>query len=206
MFTLIFTGVIQIKKEVNMETFKSSAEEVVTSQSWNIDEVHSKIRFSVKHMVIAEVEGQFNKFDFNLINEQEDFSSSQVELIIEAGSVDTRNNDRDNHLRSADFFDVQKFPTIKFTSTSVKKINDEKYKMLGDLTIKDYTKPIELDVTYGGQIKDPWGNTRAGFNVKGSLNRFDYGLKWNNLIETGGAVVGKNINVNCDIEVVKAEE
>ena len=189
-----------------METYKSSAEEVVTSQSWNIDEVHSKIRFSVKHMVIAEVEGQFNKFDFNLINEQEDFSSSQVELIIEAGSVDTRNNDRDNHLRSADFFDVQKFPTIKFTSTSVKKINDEKYKMLGDLTIKDYTKPIELDVTYGGQIKDPWGNTRAGFNVKGSLNRFDYGLKWNNLIETGGAVVGKNINVNCDIEVVKAEE
>ena len=206
MFTLIFTGVIQIKKEVNMETFKSSAEEVVTSQSWNIDGVHSKIRFSVKHMVIAEVEGQFNKFDFNLINEQEDFSSSQVELIIEAGSVDTRNNDRDNHLRSADFFDVEKFPTIKFTSTSVKKINDEKYKMLGDLTIKDYTKPIELDVTYGGQIKDPWGNTRAGFNVKGSLNRFDYGLKWNNLIETGGAVVGKNINVNCDIEVVKAEE
>ncbi|MFZ0454217.1 MAG: YceI family protein [Ignavibacteriaceae bacterium] len=189
-----------------METQKNFAEEVVTSHSWKIDEVHSKIRFSVKHMVIAEVEGQFNKFDFNLSNEGEDFSSSQVELKIEGGSVDTRNNDRDTHLRSADFFDVEKFPAIKFKSTSVEKINDEKYKLLGDLTIKDITKPVELDVTYGGQIKDPWGNIRAGFNVKGSLNRFDYGLKWNNLIETGGAVVGKNININCDIEVVKVEE
>ncbi|MEJ2616016.1 MAG: YceI family protein [Ignavibacteriaceae bacterium] len=189
-----------------METYKSYAEEVVTPQSWKIDEVHSKIRFSVKHMVIAEVEGQFNKFDFNLINEEEDFSSSQVELTIDANSIDTRNNDRDNHLRSSDFFNVENFPTIKFKSTLVKKINDEKYKMLGNLTIKDNTNPIELDVTYGGQIRDPWGNTRAGFNVKGSLNRFDYGLKWNNLIETGGAVVGKNININCDIEVVKVEK
>jgi polyisoprenoid-binding protein YceI len=189
-----------------METHKSYAEEVVTSQSWNIDEVHSKIRFSAKHMVISEVEGQFNKFDFNLINEGVDFSTSQVELTIEANSVDTQNTDRDNHLRSADFFDVEKFPTIKFKSTSVTKVTEEKYKLLGDLTIKGNTKPIELDVTYGGQIKDPWGNIRAGFNVNGTLNRFDYGLKWNNLIETGGAVVGKNININCDIEVLMVEE
>ncbi len=189
-----------------METQKRSSADVLTSQSWKIDEIHSKIRFSARHMVIAEVEGQFNKFDFNLNNYEDDFSTSQVELTIETNSIDTRNNDRDNHLRSTDFFDVEKFPTIKFKSTSITKISDEKYKLLGDLTIKENAKPIELDVTYGGQIKDPWGNIRAGFNVRGKLNRFNYGLKWNNLIETGGAVVGKNININCDIEVVKVEE
>lgn len=189
-----------------MEAKKSSTAGVMTSQRWKIDEVHSKIRFSARHLVIAEVEGEFDKFDFNLNNDGDDFSTSQVELTIETDSVDTRNNDRDNHLRSADFFDAEKFPTIKFKSRSVKKINNEKYILLGDLTIKENTRPIELDVIYGGQIKDPWGNTRAGFNVKGRLNRFDYGLKWNNLIETGGAVVGKYININCDIEVVKVEE
>lgn len=189
-----------------MEIKNNSAEEVGTLQSWKLDEVHSKIRFSVRHMVISEVEGQFNKYDFKLTNDRDDFSTSQVKLIIDANSVDTRNNDRDNHLRSADFFDAEKFPAIKFISTSVKKINDEKYKLVGDLTIKEYTRPIEFEVTYGGQIKDPWGNTRAGFNVKGTIDRFDYGLKWNNLIETGGAVIGKNININCDIEVVKEEE
>ncbi len=188
-----------------METNKDNLE-VMSSQSWKIDEVHSKIRFSARHMVISEVEGQFNKFDFRLTNDENDFTTSKVELIIEADSVDTRNNDRDNHLRSADFFDVDKFPEIKFISSSVQKINEEEYKMKGDLTIKEYTRPIELEVKYGGQIKDPWGNTRAGFNVKGTINRFDYGLKWNSLIETGGAVVGKNININCDIEVVKEEE
>lgn len=183
----------------------NSVEEII-SQTWKIDEIHSTIKFSAKHMAIAQVEGQFNKFNFNLINDGNDLSSSQVELTIEAESVDTGNNDRDNHLRSDDFFDVEKFPKIKFHSTSVIKISDEKYKIEGDLTIKDNTKPIELDVTYGGQIKDPWGNTRAGFNVKGVINRFEFGLKWNKLIETGGAVVGKNVTLSCDIEVVKEED
>jgi polyisoprenoid-binding protein YceI len=176
-----------------MDSNRSVAEEVLKSQSWNIDEIHSKIRFSARHMVISEVEG-------------DDLTTGQVELIIYANSVDTRNTDRDNHLRSADFFDAEKYPEIKFKSSSIKRIDDEKYKLIGDLTIKRITKAIELDVAYGGQIKDPWGNTRAGFNVKGSLNRFDYGLRWNNLIETGGAVVGKTINLNCDIEIVKQEE
>ena len=189
-----------------MSITKSAIEEVTKSQLWKIDEVHSKIRFSARHMVISEVEGQFNNFDFSLENEGDDLTTSQIELTIDTNSIDTRNDDRDNHLRSADFFEVKKYPEIKFKSTSVKKINDEKYKLMGDLTIRNITRPIELDVTYGGQIKDPWGNTRAGFNVRGNLNRFDYGLKWNKLIETGGAVVGKNININCDIEIIKNEE
>ena len=189
-----------------MDANKNIAEEVIKSQSWIIDEVHSKIRFLARHMVISEVEGQFNKFDFKLRNEGDDLTTSDIELIIDTQSIDTRNKDRDNHLRSADFFDAENYPKIKFESNSIKKINNENYKLTGNLTIKDITKPIELDVTYGGQIKDPWGNTRAGFNVKGTLNRFDYGLKWNNLLETGGAMVGKNINIVCDIEVIKQEE
>ena len=193
-------------KGAKMETKNSYEEEVMASQSWIVDEVHSKLRFSARHMVIAEVEGKFNKFEIKFTNDGDDFTTSRIELIIDADSVDTGNHDRDNHLRSADFFDAEKFPVIKFISTSIKKINDEKYKLTGELTIKENTRPIELDVTYGGQVKDPWGNTRAGYNIKGSLNRFDYGLRWNNLIETGGAVVGKNININCDIEVVNAEK
>ena len=189
-----------------MSITKSAIEEVTKSQLWKIDEVHSKIRFSARHMVISEVEGQFNNFDFSLENEGDDLTTSQIELTIDTNSIDTRNDDRDNHLRSADFFEVKKYPEIKFKSTSIKKINNEKYRLMGDLTIRNITRPIELDVTYGGQIKDPWGNTRAGFNVRGNLNRFDYGLKWNKLIETGGAVVGKNININCDIEIIKNEE
>ena len=186
-----------------MENNNSVAEEVLKSQLWNIDEVHSKIRFSARHMVISEVEGQFNKFNFSFANDGDDLTTSQIELTIYTNSVDTQNTDRDNHLRSADFFDVEKFPEIKFKAISVKKLDDVKYKLIGDLTIKGITKPIELDIIYGGQIKDPWGNTRAGYNIKGSLNRFDYDLKWNSLIETGGAVVGKTININCDIEIVK---
>jgi polyisoprenoid-binding protein YceI len=189
-----------------METNKAAVDELLKTQSWKIDEAHTKIRFSARHMVISEVEGQFNKFEFKMTNESNDLEQSEIELVINAKSIDTSNNDRDNHLKSADFFEVDKYPEIKFNSTSVKKVTDEKYKLNGDLTIKGITKPIELDVIYGGQIKDPWGNIRAGFNVKGVLNRFDYGLKWNALIETGSAVVGKNININCDIEVVKEEE
>jgi polyisoprenoid-binding protein YceI len=189
-----------------MGTNKSSVDGVLKTQSWKIDEAHSKIRFYARHMVISEVEGQFDKFEFNMTNESDDLEQSEIELTIEAASLDTMNNDRDNHLKSADFFEVDKYPEISFKSTSIKKINETKYKLNGDLTIKGITKAIELDVTYGGQIKDPWGNIRAGFNVKGSLNRFDYGLKWNALIETGGAVVGKNININCDIEVIRVEE
>ncbi len=189
-----------------MDANRNIAEELIKSQSWIIDEVHSKIRFLARHMIITEVEGQFNKFDFKLKNEGDDLTTSDIELTIDTTSIDTRNKDRDNHLKSADFFDAENYPEIRFESTSIKKISNEKYKLSGNLTIKDISKPIELDVTYGGQIKDPWGNTRAGFNVKGTLNRFDYGLKWNNLLETGGAIVGKNINIICDIEVIKQEE
>ncbi len=180
--------------------------EVESLNNWTIDQHHSKVRFSVRHMVISEVDGQFKDFDFKLKNANEDFTVGEVEIKIKTSSVDTGNSDRDNHLKSADFFDSEKYQEMTFTSSSMEKVNDEKYKLKGDLTIKDTTKPIELDVTYGGTINDPWGNERAGFKVQGTINRFDYGLRWNNLMETGGAVVGKNINITCDIEIIKQTE
>jgi len=138
----------------------------------------------------------------NINNMNGSLESAEVEFSIDAGTVNTGMEDRDKHLKSPDFFDVEKFPKIYFKSTSIKKVDDETYKMMGDLTIKKLTKPVELTVTYGGQIVDPWGNLRAGYNIEGSINRFDYDLTWNNLIETGGAVVGKNVKIITDIELV----
>lgn len=181
-------------------------ENVIKKSNWKVDTVHSKIRFSAKHMVISEVEGQFNEYEIDAFSENDDLTDTKVEVKLNVSSLDTKNEDRDKHLRSADFFEAEKYPNITFVSTSIEKINDEKYKLQGDLTIKDVTKPIMLDVTLGGKIKDPWGNTRIGLNVKGSVNRFDYNLKWNSLLETGGAVVGKTININCDVELIQVEE
>ncbi len=176
----------------------------IATQTWVMDPSHSKVQFSVKHMVISEVVGQFKKCELNINNVNEDFTDSEIELIVETPSIDTGVQDRDNHLRSADFFDSAAYPNMTFKSNSFKKVDDEKFKLLGNLTIKNVTKPVELDVIYNGQITDPFsGKKRAGFRITGSLNRFDYGLKWNMLIETGGAVVGKTININCDVELVK---
>jgi len=184
---------------------EKTAEAVAVKSSWAVDLAHTKFQFSVRHLVISEVAGHFGKFNLEIKNANEDFSEADIDVSIDAKSIDTGITDRDNHLRSADFFDVEKYPQIVFKSKSLKKINDEKYKLVGDLTIKDITKSIELDVTYNGQIVDPWGMNRAGFKVLGTLNRFDYNLQWNALMETGGAIVGKNINLIFDIEVTKTK-
>jgi polyisoprenoid-binding protein YceI len=117
-------------------------------------------------------------------------------------SIDTNTTDRDNHLRSADFFDTEKFPTINFVSKSMTKVSDEDYKLNGDITIKGITRPIEFKVNYGGQLVDPWGYTRAGFTIEGAIDRFDFGLNWNSLLETGGAVVAKTVKLQAEIELV----
>lgn len=182
---------------------KTNVDNVVEKSNWKVDTTHSKIGFSARHMVISQVEGQFNDFVIEA-NAGDDFEDTEVEVTIKTGSIDTGVNDRDNHLRSADFFDAEKHPEIKFKSSSIEKINDEEFKLKGDLTIRDIKNPIELSVIYGGMIKDPWGNQRAGFQIEGKLDRFDYNLKWNSLMETGGAVVGKTIKINCHIELIKA--
>lgn len=171
--------------------------------TWNIDKSHSKIQFSARHMIIAHVAGEFKDYDLKMKVKSENFQDSDIEFTINAQSIDTGIADRDTHLKSEDFFGAENYREIRFVKKSIERLDEERYKMRGDLTIRDITKPIDLDVTLGGLITDPYGNLRAGFNVKGSLDRFDYGLKWNALIETGGAVVGKTINIHCDVEIIK---
>lgn len=204
LFYLLFEFLYNKRKGIKMENENIIQEEtLIMPETWTLDPMHSKIQFTVRHMVISEVLGNFKVFDFNIDSQKDDFSDSKVELKIHVDSIDTGVPDRDNHLRSADFFYVQKYPFIIFKSKSFKKLKDEKYKLVGDLTIRNVTKEIELDVLYNGQIADPFGGKhRAGFKVTGELNRFDYDLKWNVLIETGGAVVGKNVSIVCDIELV----
>ncbi|MGA7719863.1 MAG: YceI family protein [Ignavibacteriaceae bacterium] len=180
----------------------NDSEKTTKKEIWSLDPAHTKVQFSVRHMIISEVAGHFNNFDIQVFAGP-DFSDSEIKATIDVKSINTGIADRDNHLKSPDFFDVEKFEQILFKSNKIEKLDDEEFKLSGDLTIRDITKPIELKVIYGGTVKDPWGKTRAGFKVLGSLNRFDYDLKWNALMEAGGAVVGKTINLICDVEVVK---
>lgn len=167
--------------------------------TWNIDPTHSSINFSVRHLVFAKVRGHFTKFSGSL-----SVDTPSVEATIETASIDTGVGDRDNHLRSADFFDVEKFPQITFKSTKVEKTSDG-YKVTGSLTIRDVTKEITLETESGGSAKDPWGNERVAFTAKTSLDRREYGLQWNQALETGGVLVGEKIEIELEIQAVKAK-
>lgn len=176
---------------------------VKANTKWIIDKAHTKVQFSVTHLVISEVTGSFKNFDATIETPGDDFSNAQVNFSVDINSIFTEDEQRDNHLKSDDFFNAEKYPKMTFKGTSMKQISDKKYKLIGDLTIRDITKQIELDVVYNGTVKDPWGNTKAGFKITGKLNRFDYGLKWNALIETGGAVVGKEVELTINLELQK---
>jgi polyisoprenoid-binding protein YceI len=176
---------------------------VQAQTKWAIDASHSNIQFSVSHMVVAEVTGRFAEFSGTVITTKDDFTDAKGEVTIKTASVNTDNAKRDEHLKSDDFFDAVKYPEIKFISKSVAKADDDSYLVEGELTMKGITKPIKLEAVYKGQIKDPWGGTRAGWKAKSSLDRFDYGLTWNKLIESGGLVVGRTIELNFNVELVK---
>lgn len=172
---------------------------------WKIDPSHSKIGFEVSHMVISSVDGRFDKYEGSITTKDDDFSTAKIELTIDVNSITTSNEQRDKHLKSDDFFNAEKYPNIKFSGKFLNKISEGKYKLTGDFTMRDVTKQIELDVTYAGMIKDSWGNFRAGFKLTGTINRIDYNLKWNSLLETGGAIVGKDVNLICTIELIKSK-
>ncbi|MCL4548215.1 MAG: YceI family protein [Bacteroidetes bacterium] len=172
---------------------------------WSIDKAHSKVQFSATHLIISEVTGEFKNFDGSVETSGDDFSNAKVNFTIDVNSISTDNEQRDNHLKSDDFFNAQKYPKMTFVGKSMQKVGDNKYKLVGDLTIRDITKQIALDVTYNGTVKDPWGNTKAGFKITGELNRFDYNLKWNVLMEAGGAVVGKMIGITINLELQKSK-
>jgi len=171
------------------------------TKTWTLDPTHSSVHFSVRHMVISQTKGLFNDYKVNVTTNGLSFEDAKIELEIAVASIDTKMPDRDAHLRGADFFDAEKYPTIKFVSTSMKKINEEDYTLKGNITIKDITKEIEFKVNYGGQVVDPWGNIRSGFTLESAIDRFDFGLTWNALIESASAMVGKQVKLLAEIEV-----
>jgi len=170
---------------------------------WAVDTTHSTIEFSVKHLMIAKVRGVFHKFDADIEADLNDLTSAKVEVNIDLASVDTRNEDRDNHLRSADFFDVEHSPTLKFVVTSISKSGEDEYDVVGDVTLHGVTKQESFKLTFEGTSTDPWGNQKAGFSAAGSLKRSDYGLTYNAALETGGVLIGDEIKVNIELEAQK---
>ena len=171
--------------------------------TWDFDKSHSKIGFSVTHLLITEVEGQFKEFEANIVSPNEDFENATIEFSANIASIDTDNDKRDNHLKSDDFFNAEKFPKMTFKSNSFTKIDANNYKLVGDLTIRDVTKEVELAVKYNGTVKDPWGNTKAGFSLEGVINRFDFNLKWNSAIESGGLVVSEDVTIFAKLQLIK---
>lgn len=175
-----------------------------TKTKWNLDPAHSELGFKVKHMMITNVSGSFGKFDVAAETTDKDFTTATISFSADVSSISTSNADRDNHLKSADFFDAEKYPQIKFVSTKVEKRDDENLVLHGNLTIKDVTKPVKLDVEFGGIGKDPWGNEKAGFTLSGKINRTEFGLNWNAALETGGVLVSEEVRIIGEIQLVKA--
>ncbi len=170
---------------------------------WKFDKAHSQVKFEVTHLVISTVTGMFNNYDGTVKTNGDDFTDAEIEFTVETQSINTDNERRDNHLRSDDFFNAEKFPQMKFKSKSMTKVGDNRYKLVGNLKIRDVTKEVELEVRKGGIMTDNSGNVKAGFRLKGTINRFDFNLKWNALLEVGGAVVGPNVDIICDVQLVK---
>lgn len=170
---------------------------------WNIDPTHSQVVFAVKHMMVSTVRGHFTIFGGKLEIDEAHPENSWVEAEVEVQSIDTRDANRDNHLRSADFFDVASYPTLVFKSKKVEVSGDNEYRVLGDMTLHGVTREVPFTVEYLGQVKDPYGKQRAGLNAKASINRKDFGLAWNPLLETGGAVVGDKVMIEIDLEAIR---
>lgn len=178
----------------------------MAKEKWNLDLVHSEVGFSVKHMMVSRAKGTFDKFDAVVEADVEDLTNATIEVTIDAASINTRNKDRDNHLRSGDFFDAENHPEITFVATDIKNTGGNDYDVTGDLTIRGTTKPVTLDVTFEGQSKDPMGGaTVAGFSGSTKIIREEFGLTWNAALETGGVLVSDEVKINFELELHKAE-
>lgn len=187
-----------------METTKTA--EATKTTKWTLDPTHSELTFKVKHLMITNVKGNFRKFDAQMESIGSDFNSGKTRVTIDASSVDTNNSDRDGHLRSADFFDSAIHPEITFESTGLTKLDDDNYQLKGQLGIKDINKEVVLDVEFGGLVKDPYGNEKAGFSISGKLNRKDWGLNWNAALEAGGVMVSDEVRINAEVQFVKEQQ
>jgi polyisoprenoid-binding protein YceI len=176
----------------------------MATTKWILDPTHAEITFKVKHMMISNVSGKFTKFDVAVETEGEDFNTAKVNFTADVNSIDTGNEPRDGHLKSPEFFDAAKFPAIRFIATKYENVDkDGSYEVYGDLTIRDVTKNVKFDAEFGGVIKDPWGNTRAGITISGKINRKEFGLSWHGVTEAGSLIVGEDVRIHVELEFVK---
>ena len=174
----------------------------MATTKWAIDPTHSEIGFKVKHMMFTNVSGTFATYDATITTEDDNFENANFEFSANIDSISTNNLDRDNHLKSGDFFDADNFPKLTFKASSFTKDGDD-YEITGDLSIKEVTKPVKFPVEFSGLMKDPWGNTKAGLNIYGKINRKDWGLNWNSALETGGVLVGEEVKLNIELQLIK---
>jgi len=172
---------------------------------WLLDPMHSELQFKIKHLMISNVSGALKSFQAEVETEEEDFSTAEINLTAQMDSISTNNEQRDAHLRNSDFFEVDKYPELKFKSTKVEKIDADTFALHGELTLKGVTKPVKLNVEFNGTTKDPWGGERAGFVVTGKINRADWGVNFNSALETGGVLLGEEVKINSELEFVKQE-
>lgn len=174
--------------------------------TWQIDSAHSHVNFTARHMMISKVRGSFETFSGTVNFDEENPTNTTVNIEVDLASVNTGEEQRDGHLKSPDFFDVANYPTMTFVSTRVEQIDENNGRLYGQLSIKDITKEVVLDVEYAGVAKSPWGTESAGFSASGSINRKDWGLTWNQALETGGVLVGDKINIEIELELVKVAQ
>lgn len=173
------------------------------STTWIIDPTHSEVQFKVKHLVISTVTGSFKTFEGQIITESDDFDGAKISFLADTSSIDTNQEQRDVHLKSAEFFDVEKYPKMTFANGILIKTGEATFNLKGDLTIKDVTKPFELKAEYGGNMTDFYGNHKSGFELTGKVNRKEFGLTWSAVTEAGGIVVSDEVKLNANIQVVK---
>lgn len=175
------------------------------AQNWKLDAAHSKIKFNTKYLLISDVDGEFKKIDGTFVSAKPDWSDMSANVTADVNSITTDNEMRDKHIKADDFFNAEKYPNITFKSKSVKNLGGNRFILTGDLTIRDVTKQVEMPVVYNGTVKDPWGNTKAGFKATGKINRKDFNLKYNGAAGTGEAVVGDEVEFTVDLVLIKPQ-
>jgi polyisoprenoid-binding protein YceI len=200
LFAIAAVAIAPIGVMAQKSTGKVVAANIASPSKWGLDKSHSSVRFTVDHLVVSEVEGTFKMFNGTIDAPTADFTNAKINFTVDVNSINTDDEKRDGHLKSDDFFNAEKFPAMSFTSTSFKKLKGNMYELEGNLTIRDVTKKVKFAVIHGGTIKDPWGNIKAGFKASGKINRKEFGLKWGALTETGGAVVGDEVNMVINTE------
>ena len=179
---------------------------MATKTKWIIDPSHTEIAFKVKHLMIVNVKGIFTEYNASIYTTGDDFLTAELDFWMNPNSLETKDEKRDAHLRSSDFFDTEHHKEITFTSNTIEKAGEAGYELWGDLTIKGITKRIKVDVEFGGIVKDPWGAEKAGFTINGKINRKGWELNWNTALEGGGYLVGDTVNISCTVELLKSEE